>query len=44
MRAAVLFGDAGDSGRYAELIESQRDLSGLRDGLLLGEFPAGSAA
>jgi NAD(P)H-dependent nitrite reductase small subunit len=45
LQAAVLFGDTRDAARYAGLIETQRDLSGQRDALLLGDFPAaGSAA
>jgi NAD(P)H-nitrite reductase large subunit len=35
--AAVLFGDTRSAARYAELIETQRDVSAQRDTLLLGE-------
>jgi nitrite reductase (NADH) large subunit len=43
--AAVLFGDTRAAARYAELIETQRDVSAQRDMLLLGEpAAAGSAA
>jgi nitrite reductase (NADH) large subunit len=45
LQAAVLFGETSHALRYAELIQSQRDLSGMRETLLLGELPnAGSAA
>jgi nitrite reductase (NADH) large subunit len=45
LQAAVLFGDTRNAGWYADLIENQRDVSALRDTLLLGEAPvAGSAA
>jgi NAD(P)H-dependent nitrite reductase small subunit len=44
LQAAVLFGDTHNAARYAELIETQRDVTALRDALLLGELPAGSAA
>jgi nitrite reductase (NADH) large subunit len=45
LQAAVLFGDTRNAGWYAELIEHQRDVSALRESLLLGEQPvAGSAA
>jgi nitrite reductase (NADH) large subunit len=45
LQAAVLFGDTRNAGWYADLIENQRDVSALRDSLLLGEAPlAGSAA
>jgi nitrite reductase (NADH) large subunit len=36
VQAAVLFGDTRDAGRYAELIETQRDVAAMRDTLLLG--------
>jgi nitrite reductase (NADH) large subunit len=42
--AAVLFGDTRSAARYAELIETQRDVSAQRDTLLLGEAAGGSAA
>jgi NAD(P)H-dependent nitrite reductase small subunit len=42
--AAVLFGDTHSAARFAELIETQRDVSAQRDLLLLGEPAAGSAA
>jgi nitrite reductase (NADH) large subunit len=42
--AAVLFGDTRSAGYFAELIETQRDVSARRDTLLLGEATAGSAA
>jgi NAD(P)H-dependent nitrite reductase small subunit len=45
LQAAVLFGDTRNSGWYAELIEQQRDVSVLRETLLLGAQPtAGSVA
>jgi NAD(P)H-dependent nitrite reductase small subunit len=45
VQAAVLFGDTRNAGWYAELIEQQRDVSTLRETLLLGAPPtAGSAA
>ncbi|MEO6079025.1 MAG: nitrite reductase small subunit NirD [Steroidobacteraceae bacterium] len=45
LQAAVLFGDTRNAGWYAELIEHQRDVSTVREMLLLGEAPvAGSAA
>ena len=45
LQAAVLFGDTRNSGWYAELIEQQRDVSALRETLLLGAQPdVGSAA
>lgn len=37
VQAAVLFGDAREAARFAALIESQQDISALRDRLLLGE-------
>ena len=44
LQAAVLFGDTRNAAWYAELIEHQRDISALRDLLLLGEPPAAEAA
>jgi NAD(P)H-dependent nitrite reductase small subunit len=45
VQAAVLFGDTRNAGWYAELIEQQRDVSVLRETLLLGAQPvAGSVA
>jgi NAD(P)H-dependent nitrite reductase small subunit len=45
VQAAVLFGDTRNAGWYAELIEQQRDVSMLRETLLLGTQPlAGSVA
>ena len=38
--AAVLFGDTRSAAHYAELIETQRDVSSQRDSLLLGEAGA----
>jgi nitrite reductase (NADH) large subunit len=42
--AAVMFGDTRAAARFAELIETQRDVSAQRDLLLLGEPAAGAAA
>jgi nitrite reductase (NADH) large subunit len=43
--AAVLFGETREAGRYAQLIETQQDVSAQRDSLLLGDaLTAGSAA
>ena len=42
--AAVLFGYTRAAGQYAEMIETQCDVSARRDALLLGEATAGSAA
>jgi len=44
LQAAILFGDTRNSGWYAELIENQRDVSALREALLLGEPPAAESA
>jgi nitrite reductase (NADH) large subunit len=45
LQAAVLFGDTRQAARYAELIETQQDVSAWRETLLLGDQPAaGSAA
>jgi nitrite reductase (NADH) large subunit len=44
VQAAVLFGDTRAAAQYAELIETQRDVSAQRDALLLAEGAAGSAA
>jgi nitrite reductase (NADH) large subunit len=45
LQAAVLFGDTREASRYAELIETQRDVSTQRDALLLGGLGAeGTAA
>jgi nitrite reductase (NADH) large subunit len=43
LQAAVLFGDTRNAAWYAELIESQRDVTSQRENLLLGE-PATDAA
>lgn len=40
LQAAVLFGDTHQAARYAELIETQQDVSTMRECLLLGEVPA----
>jgi nitrite reductase (NADH) large subunit len=44
LQAAVLFGETRDAARYAELIESQQDLSSQRDQLLLGAEPSADSA
>jgi nitrite reductase (NADH) large subunit len=43
LQAAVLFGDTRNSARYAELIAAQRDVSDMREALLLGDIAAGPA-
>jgi nitrite reductase (NADH) large subunit len=43
LQAAVLFGDTRNARWYAELIEQQRDVSVLRETLLLGAQPAAGA-
>jgi NAD(P)H-dependent nitrite reductase small subunit len=43
LQAAVLFGETRNSAWYAQLIESQQDVTAVRDALLLGEA-TGSAA
>jgi len=42
--AAVLYGDTSAAVQLADLIETQRDVSGQRDALLLGDMAGGSAA
>lgn len=40
LQAAILYGDTRHAAWYAELIDSKRDISGLRDQVLLGGPPA----
>jgi len=42
--AAVLYGDTRAAAQFSELIETQRDVSGMRDTLLLGDLVDGAAA
>jgi nitrite reductase (NADH) large subunit len=42
--AAVLYGDTRAAAQFSELIETQRDVSGMRDTLLLGDVIDGTAA
>lgn len=44
IQAAVLFGDTRNASWYAELIEQQRDVSAIRESLLLGSPSTDSAA
>jgi NAD(P)H-dependent nitrite reductase small subunit len=44
LQAAVLFGDTRNAGWYGELIENQRDITTVRDALLLGDPPAAGTA
>ncbi|HEV7633165.1 MAG TPA: FAD-dependent oxidoreductase [Steroidobacteraceae bacterium] len=44
LQAAVLFGDTRDSAWYAQLIETRRDISALRELMLLGGRPAAETA
>jgi nitrite reductase (NADH) large subunit len=44
LQAAILFGDTRNAAWYADLIEHQRDVSALRELLLLGESPVVDSA